>query len=199
LGRQHSESLLVHLLRWCRHVRAWFALPDPERELIYINILQQTADRDELFYDPFDVVACNTTLTYLYRDGNNCKREGSFVVQGHMYFSQILPYLEKDDGKHWFIPGQIGLPEPQLAFFGLGFPFPTEADHPYCSMDISDVRWTDTPPTEPALTCEELIARFAATQGKWDDKAAYARWEQLVRSHQAWAANAGTPTNDTSG
>ncbi len=106
----------------------------------------------------------NTRITYLYRDGCNCKQEETAVVAGALAFAQLLPCL--DEGRY-FAPGDVGLPHPQRRWAGRGYPFPTDNDHPWAELGECDLSPTDEPPTLP-LTATELLARFrAAHAGGW--------------------------------
>jgi hypothetical protein len=48
----------------------------------------------------------NTEINYLYRDASNYKFWGTFIVEGKIERSDLVPYLFDSE---WFVPQQVGL------------------------------------------------------------------------------------------
>ena len=113
----------------------------------------------------------NTCISYVYRDGSNYKRSKEVVVAGCLTHGQIAPHLSEDV---WFIPGEIGLPDPQQEWEAEGYAFPGEDDHVWCELEEDACEPTDDPPTVK-ITADELLARFKKAGGQWDVEAATAR------------------------
>lgn len=62
-----------------------------------------------LAFDP--VNACNTRISYLYRDAANWKQVNEVVIEGELTEAAIDEIMSALDSGEWFIPRQVGLPE----------------------------------------------------------------------------------------
>lgn len=103
----------------------------------------------------------NTRMSYLYRDASNYKADGHVIVEGHLTWRALTPYL--DDGTS-FLPGQVGLDALQDRF-GTGL----NQDDDHVWHDVTGVELTDQPPTD-ARDAQALLAAFAAAHAAgWDE------------------------------
>ena len=106
-------------------------------------------------------VFMNTKINYLYRDASNYKVLNSVIVQGIFTKEQIELIIDTLDGKEFFIPSQVGLPE--FRFYDW-----TEDDHCWFELNENDFIKTEVEPTVD-ITASELTEAFIAMNGKWDD------------------------------
>ena len=105
----------------------------------------------------------NTQINYQYRDGCNCKRTGSVIVQGtraggaDAVHKEIYPLLESGS----FVASQVGFPN---LFLWLSIKAIPGLDHGY--HEFMEVELTETEPTLP-LSIHEVVAAFhkASTEG----------------------------------
>ncbi|MDR6218862.1 glyoxalase superfamily protein [Deinococcus soli (ex Cha et al. 2016)] len=103
----------------------------------------------------------NTRLSYLYRDASNYKASSHVIVEGHLTWRALTPYL--DDGTS-FLPGQVDLAALQDRF-GTGL----DQDDDHVWHDVTGVEFTDRPPTD-ARDAQALLAAFAEAHADgWDE------------------------------
>lgn len=117
---------------------AYFALPDLDLNL---------------------AAATNTKVEYCYRDASNYKVRQSVVVEGTLSPGMAQEIMDCLDGREYFIPSQVGLPEKR-------FDDITEEDH--CWFEGLTFESTKETPTVD-MTCYELYKKFIAARGMWFD------------------------------
>jgi len=144
----------------------------------------------------------NTGVEYRYTDADNYKQSRRLVVAGVLDPADVAPHL---DSEGYFLAGQVGLPQLQLAFSS---PSP-DAEHSWCRFDTAeDDLPTDsaarvaalatalTPTAEPAeegYTAAALAAAFAAAgRAGWDEDA------ELAAIQATWRARGFAPETDSS-
>lgn len=105
----------------------------------------------------------NTQIGYLYRDADNYKQYHEEVLEGEITPEQKRMIADCLDDGEYFIPHQVGLPE-------VRFDTVTESDHPWFELDSeTGFTLTSEPPTVN-ITVDELVSRFQAAKGCWDDE-----------------------------
>jgi hypothetical protein len=124
----------------------------------------------------------NTEIPYDYRDGDNYKVHGSFVLAG-----QLTPELRARliaslhnwnwDGLEYgqFIPQQLGYDHLGFTTDWPSFPDGYGTDHTWHELWLRDVRGTSMSAFE---TVEEFVEKFeAAAAAGWDDSKSITDWE----------------------
>lgn len=104
----------------------------------------------------------NTNIEYLYRDADNYKVQNHCVIQGEITPEQIEQIMDCLDAGEYFIPRQVGLPEERFSTVD------PERDHPWFELSEYSFEPTDLPYHLP-LTPSELVQKFQAAKGHWDD------------------------------
>lgn len=102
----------------------------------------------------------NTSITYLYRDGQNFKYTDHVVVEGKVTFEDLAPFLDSGTG---FCPADVGLVHPGEQAEGW---YNAEFDHTWCELDKDSFEETDERPLDAGLTAEKFIQRFAEARDK---------------------------------
>lgn len=110
----------------------------------------------------------NTKITYTYTDASNYKREKVVVVRGAFHRHLVEEMLREDVAfGGGFLPGQVGLPWPQLQWENDGFAFPTDDDHVWCVLGSCEE--TERSPTVK-VTAEQLLHAFQNAHSRgWDE------------------------------
>lgn len=108
----------------------------------------------------------NTKITYTYRDYQGIKRHKNVILRGHVGWANMENSLVPGC---LFIPGQVGLPYPQLDWETDDYQFPSEFDHVWCEILPTGFQATSLSPTVD-LAAEKLIENFNDVQ--WDEPAA---------------------------
>lgn len=103
----------------------------------------------------------NTKISYLYRDASNYKNRNEAVISGPITEEQKNIIMDCLDGREFFIPSQVGLPEER-------FEDETEDDHCWFELDANSFSETDLK-ADVDLTVEQLVNNFVAAKGNWDD------------------------------
>ena len=106
-------------------------------------------------------------MEYLYRDASNYKVQNAIVVDGTLTQSQIETICKtlNDDR---FIPEQIGLPANRFEEID------PDEDHCWFELYASGFYEVEAEPSVDAatgkvITAQDLVERFVATNGQWDD------------------------------
>lgn len=103
----------------------------------------------------------NTQIVYLYRDACNYKNWNTVVIKGEMNKEQIETIMDCLDGREFFIPSQVGLPEVRFDEW-------TEDDHCWFELNEDDFELTDHD-ADVDMTVEDLVSNFINMKNKWDD------------------------------
>lgn len=105
----------------------------------------------------------NTKISYMYRDADNYKTWSEEILKGEISVQQLMTIVDCLDDKMYFIPSQVGLPE-------VRFDNVTEADH--CWFELYPKQDFNRTVQEPTIdmTVDELVKRFQAAKGRWDDE-----------------------------
>lgn len=106
----------------------------------------------------------NTLVYYLYRDGSNYKVHNEVVLKGEITPEQISAIAESLDSGENFIPSQVGLPERRFENW-------TEDDGPWFELDPNTAFSCTEQESTVEMTVDELVAKFVAAKGAWDDGA----------------------------
>ena len=107
----------------------------------------------------------STRINYLYRDASNYKQAGAIVIAGEVSEAQRDTIAATLDGEEFFIPEQVGFPNPRNLFDE-----PSDDDHCWCELDVAnDFEQVDAPATDSRTADEIVAAIVAAAFEGWDD------------------------------
>lgn len=103
----------------------------------------------------------NTKVSYLYRDACNYKNRNEVVIKGTFTEEQKNIIIDCLDGREFFIPSQVGLPEARFGRI-------TKDDSAWFELDAYS--FVETCESEDwDMTAEELFNNFCAAKGNWDE------------------------------
>jgi hypothetical protein len=107
-------------------------------------------------------------FTYRYRDANNFKIQGEFLLKGVLTLAQICEVKALLFEDEWFVPEQLGLPPLQVGLYHYSNG-PTDADHPLHEfVELSECEDACHENTDKLMDSLALLARFRAVGGEWD-------------------------------
>lgn len=110
----------------------------------------------------------NLCLEYFYRDaGNNKTPYLQLVFNYPLNAREVKDLWETLDGKEFFIPEQVGLPDAFTDFIEKGYDLDTEEDHVFNTM--TNIFLTVAPANQD-ITGIEILERFrdVEEEGGWD-------------------------------
>lgn len=105
----------------------------------------------------------NTAIEFLYRDGSNFKTMNRVVLPGAMTQDQIDRIMACRDDGEYFIPERLGLDAERWVTYD------DQWDHIWCELHEGDIHPTNLPWTDDVAP-EELVRRFEAMRGRWEEK-----------------------------
>lgn len=112
----------------------------------------------------------NTIVSILYRDASNYKNTTEVRVSGTLTQDQIGRITACLDDGEYFIPERVGLKVQRWNKFD------PELDHKWCELNASSFEATNLP-ADTSITAEELVRRFEALKGCWENAAKTFDWE----------------------
>lgn len=107
----------------------------------------------------------STRINFLYRDASNYKQAGSITIGDDLTDEQRATIAATLDDGQFFIPEQVGFPNPRDQFEKL-----SEDDHCWCELEPAYAFEDDESQPTDSRSAAEVVATFvdAAAEG-WDD------------------------------
>ncbi|WP_289026725.1 hypothetical protein [uncultured Flavonifractor sp.] len=110
-------------------------------------------------------VAGNTCIDYLYRDASNYKKPNRAIIRGRLSEEEQQAILDCLSEGEYFIPSQVGLHEERFDDW-------TEDDHAWFELAPGFAEPCFEDP-DVDLDGSQLVERFQAMKGKWNENIAW--------------------------
>lgn len=184
--------------------------PDSEDMLnLYWNLAQVVdVSENDLAQDYLQTLSAlpqdaklNTSLTYMYRDGDNYKTTRTVVfsdgVRSVASLSALLLALDKSEGTPSLIPGAVGLDDLQDSFNGCESRWDPERDHPWHEVTrlepvvASEVEATDE---RSIVEFSDQVSRLALLSG-WNEDYKPAFYPEMKRRQDKYEKNHASETS----